>query len=121
MFSTNEINIVCTNGDSSLTFYRDILGFKVISLEEGCWHLLCGETAFLLMPLATGPLVQHEYCSVPTISVDLVVDDLAKTKTYLENAGVRILEKPAPNANRFFIEDPDGLVFEIISKSRTGT
>lgn len=119
--SINEINIVCTDGESSLHFYRDILGFTVVSEEENCWHLMCGNTAFLLMPFATERLSKHEYCTVPTISVDLVVENLEETKQSLETSGVSILESPAPNSNRFFIEDPDGLVFEVISKYRVGT
>lgn len=120
-FSVNEINIVCSDAAASLHFYRDILGFSVTSQEEGCWHLLCGTTAFLLLPLATKAATQHEYCTTPTISVDLVAEDLLAAKAHLEAHGVRILAQPAPNANRFFIEDPDGLVFEILSKNRVGT
>jgi len=119
--TVNEINIVCTDGESSLCFYRDILGFTVVSEGEGCWHLLCGKTAFLLLPFATERVSKREYCTVPTISVDLVVENLEQAKHYLEKSGVSILENPAPNSNRFFIEDPDGLVFEVLSKDRVGT
>lgn len=120
-FSINEINIVCSDGEASLRFYRDVLGFTVDSEEEGCWHMRCGNTAFLLMPFATQANIQQEYCTAPSISIDLVVEDLEAAEAYLRAAGVRIVENPPANANRFFIEDPDGLTIEILSADRKGT
>jgi catechol 2,3-dioxygenase-like lactoylglutathione lyase family enzyme len=112
--SIGEINIVCTDAERSLRFYRDILGFDVLGEEAGCWHLGCGEAKFLLLPFAEVSRRPAKYCSEPCFSVDLVVSDLQKTKEYLESKGVEIDKDYPPNEERFFVRDPDGLVLEVI-------
>lgn len=109
-----EINVICTDAERSLRFYRDILGFEVLGEEEGCWHLTCGETKFLLLPIASTARKPPKYCTEPTFSVDLLVPDLQAAKKLLESKGVDFVEEISPNEERFFIRDPDGLVLEII-------
>ena len=109
-----EINIVCTDGEKSLRFYREVLGFHVESEEHGCWHLTCGGTKFLLLPFANARSQIPDYCSEPTVSFDLLVPDLERAMVYLKKCGVRIMDAPSPNERRFFIRDPDGLVIEVI-------
>jgi len=108
-----EINIICTNAEKSLRFYRDILGFDVLDEDDGCWHLVCCETKFLLLPVATSRK-PPKYCLEPCFSIDLVVPDLEKTKRLFESEGVEFIKEFPPNEERFFIRDPDGLVLEVI-------
>lgn len=109
-----EMNIICSDIEKSLAFYRDLLGFDVVREEDGCWHLRCGDSRFLLLPFATPRQERPAYCSEPTFSIDLMVADLDAAKVHLESRGVEILSEPAPNDRRFFIRDPDGLVLEVI-------
>ena len=109
-----EINIICTDAERSLRFYRDILGFEVVAEEAGCWHLVCGDTRFLLLPFAGVERRPPKYCSEPGISFDLLVPDLRHAREYLEAEGVEIDQDHPPNEERFFVRDPDGLVLEVI-------
>lgn len=112
--SLGEINIVCTDAERSLRFYRDILGFEVLGEEKGCWHLGCGDSRFLLLPFAEGSRRPPKYCSEPCVSLDLVVPDLERAREYFESEGVEIDKDYPPNEERFFMRDPDGLVVEVI-------
>ena len=112
--SIGEINIVCTDAERWLRFYRDVLGFELLGEERGCWHLGCGTSRFLLLPLAGGSRRPAKYCSEPSFSIDLVVSDLQKAKEYFESEGVEIDKDYPPNEDRFFIRDPDGLVLEVV-------
>ena len=38
-FRAGEINIICTDVEKSLKFYRDVLGFTPEQDEEGFYHL----------------------------------------------------------------------------------
>lgn len=109
-----EINIICTDAERSLGFYRDTLGFDIESEKDGCWHLTCGAFRFLLLPFAAPRKEHPTYCSEPTFSIDLIVADLETAKNDLESKGINILSDPAPNDHRFFIRDPDGLIIEVI-------
>lgn len=112
--NVGEINIICTDAENSLKFYRDILGFNVLSEEGGCWHLTCGDAKFLLLPFARDSRQPAKYCSEPCFSIDLIVPDLQKAKQYLESEQVEIDMDFPPSEERFFIRDPDGLILEII-------
>ena len=41
-FKLGEINIICTDVEASLRFYRDVLGFTPTTDEEGFYHLQFG-------------------------------------------------------------------------------
>ena len=116
--SVGEINIICTDLDRSLQFYRDVLGFEVLAQEDPGYHPACGETRFLLLGVAESARMAQPYCATPEFSVDLMVDDLAITHQHLRKHNVTFVSEWKPNADRFFIRDPDGLVFEVIQKSR---
>ncbi len=109
-----EINVVCSSLEASLRFYRDVLGFEQLSEEKGCWHMACGGTRFLLLPFAEPKEERLAYGSVPTISVDLIVDDLDAARAYLAAKGVDMIDEPPGDDGCFFIRDPDGLVLEIV-------
>jgi catechol-2,3-dioxygenase len=97
-----------------LRFYRDILGFEVVSEEDGAWHLAVGEARLLLLPVAQNARRPPEYCSEPCVSFDLVVPDLAGAKDYLQSQGVEIDQDYPPSEAMFVIRDPDGLPLEVV-------
>jgi catechol 2,3-dioxygenase-like lactoylglutathione lyase family enzyme len=112
--TVGEINIICTDLDRSLAFYRDALGFEVIEQEGPAYHLRCGEARFLLLGVAESPRELRSYCQSPEFSIDLITDDLSGVVERLRRQGVNFVSEFAPSAKRAFIRDPDGLVFEII-------
>lgn len=116
-FSAGEINVICSDIEQSLRFYRDILGFHADYQEEGAWHLFLGDTRYLLLPVAPPASSDTPYCSVPGISFDLMVDDIKAAYTYLLGHDVRIERPLQEGGNHFFIRDPDGLVLEIVEKA----
>ena len=109
-----EVNIVCTDAERSLRFYRDLLGFEVIGEEEDAHHLRCGETQFLLLPVAESEGDRSPYCSVAAISVDILVTDISEAVRRLRAAGVEFASEWTPGASHVFVRDPDGLVMEVI-------
>jgi catechol 2,3-dioxygenase-like lactoylglutathione lyase family enzyme len=115
-FETSEINIICTEIDRSLDFYHHILGFELMEREGAACRLRFGPTTLLLLPLADNPLPQRRYCSVPGVSLDLLVDDIYAAADYLHEHRVAFEEEVDPNLERCIIRDPDGMFIEIIQK-----
>jgi catechol 2,3-dioxygenase-like lactoylglutathione lyase family enzyme len=109
-----ETNIICTDLERSLRFYRDLLGFEALEPEGPAWHLACDGRKFLLLGVAGRSREPTPYCEVAEFSLDLLVDDLREAKRRFEAAGVQFVSEFEPSADRFFIRDPDGLVLEII-------
>lgn len=112
-FTIGEINIICTDLERSLQFYCDVLGFEPLEREDPGYHLRCGDVRVLLLAVATSGEIMP-YCSNPEISIDLMVDDLLEAYRHLTDHGATIVSEFEPNSDRFFIRDPDGLVFEVI-------
>ena len=117
-FSIGEINVICTDIDESLHFYRDILGFSVVEQEDEAWHLACGNQSVLLLPVAGKRGEPSPYCSGPVVSVDLMVDDLAAAHRHLRACNVTIERDWTPESRSFHIRDPDGIVWEVIEAGR---
>ncbi len=115
-FKTGEINIICTNLERSLTFYRDVLGFVFVEQEGIACRLKCGDMYVLLLPVANSPHPREPYCSTATISFDLIVENIEDAFKYLQENNVDIETEWKPGSSRFFIRDPDGLVLEVIEK-----
>lgn len=113
-FGAGEINIICSDLERSLAFYRDLLGFVLIERDGIACRLGCGNTRFLLLPVAESPLPRKPYCSAPTVSVDLMVDDIEKAYKYFQENDIEFETDWEPGSPRFFIRDPDGLVLEVI-------
>ena len=109
-----QVNIICTDAERSLRFYRDLLGFEVVRREESAYHLRCGETEFLLLPVAKSESDRPPYCSVATFSVDILMTDITEAVEHLRAAGVEFVSEWHPGDSHFFIRDPDGLVLEVI-------
>lgn len=112
-FLPGETNIICTNLQNSLHFYRDVLGFEVVGHRDKTYHLRCGNQSYVLMPVAQILPTLAPYCSIPTISFDLQVSDLRAACEYLKAHEVAFEKDFDPSRNSFFIRDPDGLVIEI--------
>lgn len=116
-FAIGEINVICTDIAASLRFYRDVLGFGVIGREGDCYHLDSGGRHVLLLPVAAEAGEDAPYCSLPTVSVDLMVDDIEAAFRHLQASGVRFEREWKPGARSFLIRDPDGLVWEVIGRA----
>lgn len=119
-FRIGEINIICTDLERSLTFYRDILGFVLVERDGIAIHLKCGDNDILLLPVADSPLPREPYCSTPTFSLDLMVNDIEKASKYLQENDVEFETDWDASSSRFFIRDPDGLVLEVIESNKKG-
>jgi catechol 2,3-dioxygenase len=113
-FTVGEINIICTDLERSLRFYRDVLGFEVVEKEGPFYRLASGATRFLLLAVARAPRALTAYCESPEFSIDLMVEDIAKAHDHLLAHGVAFASEWQPGKASFFIRDPDGLVFEVI-------
>ena len=114
-FTFGEINIVCHELQRSLHFYRDLLGFTQVAEEAGAIHLRSGNQLFLLLPVAKQDApVFPSYCSVPTYSMDLMVDDLKAAYDFFLQNNVTIEQAWTSDAVMFVIRDPDGMFWEII-------
>ncbi len=113
-FSIGEINVICTDLERSLRFYRDVLGLEVVGREGDAYHMRLGETAFLLLPVARTAGDRTPYCATPSFSVDLIVDDIGGAVEHLMSHGVEFESQWTPGNETAFVRDPDGLVLEII-------
>ena len=116
-FTPGETNIICSDLERSLRFYRDILGFQVIEREgPAAVHMRCADRPFLLLAVARSPIDEVKYCEIPAISFDLLVGDIEEAVNYFRDRGVEF-ESPWRENNPFvFIKDPDDLVIEIVQK-----
>lgn len=111
-----EINVICTNLEASLVFYRDILGFKVTGEERGAVHLDCGGQSFLLLPYAKNKREPQPYVSTTEFSVDLLVNDLKSAYEYLQDKQVQFAQVYQESEGYFVIRDPDGLCIEVVQR-----
>jgi catechol 2,3-dioxygenase-like lactoylglutathione lyase family enzyme len=116
-FAIGEINVICTDIAASLRFYRDVLGFAVIGQEGDCYHLDSGGRHVLLLPVAAEAGEDAPYCSLPTVSVDLMVEDIEAAFRHLKASGVVFEREWTPGARSFLVRDPDGLVWEVIGSA----
>jgi catechol 2,3-dioxygenase-like lactoylglutathione lyase family enzyme len=117
VFTPGETNIICTDLEKSLRFYRDVLGFSVEAREgPAAIHMRCADRPFLLLAVAKHPLHEVAYGDAPLISFDLLVDDIEDAILYFDENGV-VFESPwREEDSHVFIKDPDGLVIEVIQK-----
>jgi catechol 2,3-dioxygenase len=114
LYAPGELNVICTELERSLRFYRDILGFELLEQEGDAHRLRFGGTTLLLLPVARSGGERQVYCSIPTYSLDLMVEEIDEAFRHLTDAGVEI--EGTPEMGSFIIRDPDGLVMEVIGK-----
>lgn len=116
-FKFGEFNIVCRDLEKSLQFYQDILGFEFVEKDSGAIRLkFCGNY-FLLLPFAKNENDESPYCTKPTFSFDILVNELSEAKEYFLSNGVKVEDENTDKNVSFWIRDPDNLVIEVISDS----
>jgi len=116
-FGIGEINVICSDLDRSLRFYRDVCGFTVEAFEGRACHLRCGPHRVLLLPVAREAGEPVPYGSRPTISFDLIADDIAEAARRFAGHGAEFAMPWEPGAVSFHVRDPDGLVLEVIDRA----
>ena len=135
-----HIGICVSDWERSLSFYRDVLGFKYLSelqvageptntllqldnVELRASYLERDGTRIELLHFASpghrGDGQPRPMNQLGLSHLSLRVDNLAATRQELEKAGVRILEHtridiPAFEAAAVFIADPDGTLIELV-------
>ncbi|MFT4628694.1 MAG: catechol 2,3-dioxygenase-like lactoylglutathione lyase family enzyme [Myxococcota bacterium] len=116
-FTPGETNVICTEIDRSLVFYRDALGYRLVEMDDGAARLALGDRYLLLLPLASEPVGEAPYGERAEISFDLRTDDLEGAATHLAACGVAF-ETPWERGGTYFvIRDPDGLRIEVVGGS----
>ena len=113
-FSVGEINIVCTDLDRSLRFYRDVIGCRCVEEDAGAVRLESGGRHLLLLPFAKTTAAKDSYCSRAEITFDLSVKDIAEAARHFETQGVEFEKMWEEGAPSFVIRDPDGLRIEVV-------
>lgn len=140
ILSTNHTSFTVSDLDRSIAFYRDILGFELISLanrEPAFAAKVTGiagahlKVAFIQAPGHRIELIQ--YLSPPGKKLDLStnnigcghlafnVDNLAKMYAEMKEKGVQFKSQPmeipaGPNKGGYavYFTDPDGVTLELI-------
>lgn len=111
VFKSGETNIICTNIENSLKFYKNILGFEFVEKEGIAIRLRNGDNKFLLLPVAKSPRISAPYCTTPEYSLDLLVNSLPDAIAHLKSHNIVPEKQDEYSA---IIRDPDGLVIEVI-------
>ena len=116
-FSLGEFNIVCTNLENSIRFYRDIMNFELIERAETYAHFKCDKQTLTLLAFAENQNEKLPYGTNATFSLDLLVDDLKQASNYFTSNGVEIAMTLNEDKGYFAIYDPDMLIWEIVERS----
>ncbi len=118
----DHVELIPQDLDKTLSFYIDILGFKLKERKkvnnppmEEVIFLTLNDTMLEVVSIkdpapATGALRQVGYCAMA-----LEVDDMDKTIEYLKSKGVEITWGPVNlgKSRRAEIKDPSGLTVEL--------
>jgi len=115
-FEMGEVNVLCASRERSVAFYVGVLGFRFEEEERGAVRLTNGDRRLLLLPVANDLLEVHPYGLQPTISFDLLVDDIEAAHAHLIANNVAIEAPPTKERRYLFCRDPDGLVIEIVER-----
>ncbi|TVU21598.1 hypothetical protein EJB05_31246, partial [Eragrostis curvula] len=121
--SLNHISVVCRSLQSSLSFYRDVLGFVQIrrpgSLNfDGAWlfnhgigiHLLQAEDPASMPPVKTEINPKDNHISFQAESMDAVQRRLKELGIKYEH---RRVEEGGLFVDQLFFHDPDGFMIEV--------
>ena len=117
--------------DRSVTFYRDVMGMKLLSRKE------YPDGKFTLAFLGYGTNPEHAEIEltynwgVPSYEIGtayghiaLGVEDIRSTCTRIRDAGGKIVREPGPMKHGTtviaFVQDPDGYKIELIEESSRG-
>ncbi|MCB0728850.1 MAG: VOC family protein [Ignavibacteriae bacterium] len=115
-FYAGETNIICSNLENSLKFYKDIIGFEEVEHDDGAIRMKFSGQYYLLLPVAKPVSERSEYCSVPEISLDILVDDMKEDIAHFELHKVKFIRPYKEGETWVIICDPDGLVIEVMEK-----
>ena len=115
-FYAGETNIICSNLENSLKFYKDIIGFEEVEHDDGAIRMKFSGQYYLLLPVAKPVSERSEYCSVPEISLDILVDDMKEDIAHFELHKVKFIRPYKEGETWVIICDPDGLVMEVMEK-----
>jgi catechol 2,3-dioxygenase-like lactoylglutathione lyase family enzyme len=108
-------SLVVQNLDRAATFYREVLGLTEIVIPSTFkpaglnvrWFRLGSQQIHILLGTENQPLSQQHMA--------LQVDDAQAARLWMKEKGIDIEETILiPNADRFFIRDPDSNLIEII-------
>ena len=113
MVGFGEINVLCTDLERSLGFYRDALGLEELEREAGAVRLRLGPITVLLLPIAASTRKADRYGSESGISFDVVVPDVDAAIEALEAAGGQRIDVIDDGAG-WAVADPDGTIIEVI-------
>jgi catechol 2,3-dioxygenase-like lactoylglutathione lyase family enzyme len=116
-----EVNVICSDMDRSLRFYRDVLGFEEGEHEgDVAVHMHCGGQQILLLAGASQAGPRHAYPAVPQLSFDVMTGDIAAAFDHCQSHSVEFVEAWKAGEVSFIMRDPDGLVIEVIQDGRDG-
>ena len=108
-------SLVVQSLERAAAFYRDILGLTEIAIPSTFkpaglnvrWFRLGSQQIHILLGTESQPLSQHHMA--------LQVDDAQAARLWMKEKGIDIEETILiPNADRFFVRDPDSNLIEII-------
>ncbi len=118
----DHIEITTTELDKTLTFYRDVIGFKFKSrlkmerppLEE-IVYLTLGDTMLELLSVKEAASVSTAPWQTGYRMMALEVDNMEKTVAYLAGKGIQLSRPPivTENSLRAEIKDPNGVSIEL--------
>ena len=113
-FSLGEINFVVKDLKRSFDFYSSIFGFKEIERGDGFFKLALGQQTITFLEFAKQEMPEYQYGDHPTISIDILVDDIKECVAHFKKHQIDFGKEWEPGNNHVFIYDPDRLVLEII-------
>lgn len=106
--------MIIENMEESVTFYRDVLGFKVHST-----YLLGADAKITLLKGNGGAfveLIENKQYPIGLYSVGMEVDDMDIAMKKLREKGAKIISEPIPTTvgTLAFVEAPSGIKIAII-------
>ena len=108
----DHCSVIITDTERSRAFYGGLLGLKEINKPRTfdfivVWYDLGNQHLHLLLKDKADTISPRHFA--------LRVEDVPAARAYFKGKGVEVHETtPIPNADRFFIHDPDGNRIEII-------
>jgi catechol 2,3-dioxygenase-like lactoylglutathione lyase family enzyme len=106
--------------EASLAFYRDMLGMKVNSEDNGFAEFKLGETPLALYERkqATAMFPERFMSAAGGVVIALQVENVDKTCDDLRSKGIKLFEEPKVTTwgqTVAYLHDPDGYIIELTS------
>ena len=115
-FYAGETNIICSDLETSLRFYQNVLGFEEVEHDDGAIRMKFSGQYYLLLPVAKPSSKRNEYCTFPEDSLDILVDDMKEAVAHFQTHNVKFIRPYKEGEKWVIICDPDGLVMEVMEK-----